>query len=416
MSARRSMIVLTAVVLVAALIVGVSGLQPVNASQPNLPSANKLELENVRDYAAAPAAAPEAANWAVDGGELYSGYPRDWQRVAVPQGVIVGAVALDADSPQTVYIGAANEMAIYRSTNAGQTWQRVPLTDEYIGGVTDLAVDGHHNLIYVGTDTAGIFRLRDVGSSVISGGHTMIYEQVVEVATDSTGSALAFARTPNNLYRAENGGLDWSRVTSLSSTPTALAVSDGLPPTVYVGTVDRGLLKSSDGIAWMNANDGLGLVPGSRLMVDALTVDPQQPGVMYVATSYLYGSTSLHQSPAGVAMSVDGGRLWNKLSDAGESPVAELLPLAGTTGAVYALTVQSRTPLALGSAPAAPALATAQDAGSAGLGSQAGSFVAWIVAMAAAIWLTILVAADLRRVRTAQPQPAVQTVRAEGGD
>lgn len=412
MSARTVMIIVTALILVAAVIVGISGITPVNASQSNMPSANKLALENVRDYAPALTAAPEGAHWAVDGGELYSGYPRDWQRMPVPAGVIVGAVALDADSPQTVYIGAANDLALYRSTDASLNWERIGLTDEHIGGVTDLAVDGHHNLIYVATDTAGIFRLRDVGSGVIAGGHTMIHEPVIEVATDSTGASLAFARTANNLYRAENGGLSWSRVASLTSAPTALAVTGSLPPAVYVGTVDRGLLKSADGIAWMSANDGLGLVPGSRLMVDALTVDPQQPEVMYVATSYLYGSTSLHQSPAGVAMSMDGGRLWNKLADAGEAPVAELLPLSGSTGAVYALTTQSRAPLALGSAPAAPALAAAQG-DSQGAGSQAGSFLAWIVAMVAAIWLTILVATDMRRLRPAQP--AVQTVRVEGG-
>jgi hypothetical protein len=323
--------------------------------------------------------------------------------------VIVNAVAVDSRNPDAIYIGAANELALYRSLDRGENWLRVPLSDDYIGAVTDLVVDGETRLIYVGTDTAGLFRLRDVGSSVTSGGHYTVSEPIIEVAADSTGAGLAFFRTAGALYRSENGGLAWSPVKTLSSAPTAIEVSNSRPPVVYAGTMDRGVLKSADGVAWMSANDGLNVVPGTRVSVDALAADPQHPDVLYVATSYLYGSTTLHQSPAGIAMSRGGGE-WSPVVRSSETPVADLLPVAGKPGAVYALFSNSRTPLAVGMAPVAPRSANVETA-PAGLLGNAGVVVAWMVAALASLWLAALAAFEFRRATPRPSHAARQVVR-----
>ena len=95
-----------------------------------------------------------------------------------------------------------------------------------------------------------------------------------------------------------------------------------------------GLGTASDGQTWSMANDGLGLMPGSRLHVDALTIDPAQLDVVYAATSYLYGSTTVRQSPVGVTMSTNGGASWRALDANTTAAIAELIPVAGQTGAV----------------------------------------------------------------------------------
>ena len=149
---------------------------------------------------------------------------------------------------------------------------------------------------------------------------TELAEPVVEIAADSTGAGMVFARTPSTLYRADTQGMSWSAVENLGSTPTALTVVNGIPATVYVGTADRGLLTSQDGLTWSMANDGLNFVPGSRLMVDAIAADPAQSDVLYVATSYLYGTTTVHQSPVGVSMTTNGGATWSTLAGITRGP------------------------------------------------------------------------------------------------
>ncbi|MFN8487204.1 MAG: hypothetical protein U0350_06390 [Caldilineaceae bacterium] len=391
-----SIILLTAV-LISAVFTGV-----VNALNSNTTHTLKANLSNVRAYA--PAVSPSHISYAVDGGVLFAGGPQGWGEVKTPDNIIVGAVAVNNSNEQTLYVGAANEMTLYRSTDAGQHWLRIPLNKNIVGGVTDIAVDNSQRLVYVGTDNAGIFRLRDVGSSMILSGQTPLDQPVLDVAADSTGHGLAFVRTANKLYRAENGGLTWVTVDNLNSLPTALAISNGQPATVYVGTTDRGLLKSNDGQNWTTANAGLGLVPGSRLHVDALAADPVQSNVLYVATSYLYGSTEVHQSPVGVALSTDNAQKWTALYNNDKTAIAALLPVTGETGAVYALTNQSRTPLALGKATEFVAKAAPQSVNATSSVFDSG-ILAWIVAGLAALALLFAIGNDLRSRRTPTSKP-----------
>ena len=215
---RRIMMALTAVALVVALILGISSLGSITAATANLPQSNKVALDNVRAYAAAPDSAT-GVNYAIDGGLLYAGKPLDWMRVALPDGVIANAVIADTNNSNNVYVGAANELAVYRSTDGGMTWLKATLPGEYIGAVTSLAYDAHNKILFAGTDTAGIFRLMDVGSSLIDGGHTEVSEPVLQVATDSTGAAFAFFRTPSSIYALKMAAWAGRRSTRSSVRP-----------------------------------------------------------------------------------------------------------------------------------------------------------------------------------------------------
>jgi len=393
------------IILLTAILIGAVFTGVVNALNANVTVAVKTHLSNVRAYT--PASTAQSVSYAVDGGVLFAGGPQGWTEIKTPVDVIVGAVAVDRNQPQMLYVGAANEMTIYRSTDAGSHWLRVPLTQDSVGGVTDIAVDSNQRLVYVGTDNAGLFRLRDVGSSMIVSGHLLLDEPVLEVATDNTGAGLAFVRTAAKLYRAENDGLSWTNVDNLGSLPTALAITDGQPATIYVGTADRGLVKSTDGRTWTVANAGLGFVPGSRLHVDALAADPTQSNVLYVATSYLYGSTEVHQSPVGVSLSTTGAQNWVTLQSNDKTVVTELLPVSGETGAVYALTNQSRTPLALGRATLLATANTVRNAPAAAgsIGAFNTGILAWIVAALAALALLFAIGNDLRSRRTPTGKP-----------
>jgi photosystem II stability/assembly factor-like uncharacterized protein len=384
------MIIVT-ILLTSAVFVGV-----VSALEPEQ-SPRVANLENIRDYV--PAAGADGINYAVDGGKLFAGTPGSWQSIQTPDAVIVNAVALSDQNPELLYIGAANELAIYRSDDAGASWLKIALDTNAVGSVTDIAVDAANHLVYVGTDTDGLHRLRDVGSSMIDGGHLLLDEPVVEIVAESNGQGLAFARTPWNLYKAEEGGLRWIAVENLPSPATAIAIAKTTPPTIFVGTASSGVRMSQDGVNWQPVNNGLNFTPGSQLYVNDIAVDATQPEVLYVSTSLSFGSAVLHTTPMGVAMSTDGAQIWEELATVDNVAVTDLMPVTGRTGAVYVLTEASRTPLALGDVPAIE-VTLAETAVPSEAGVDVMAILAWVLAGLAAIGLAVIVWLDMARSRT----------------
>ncbi len=418
--ARKSIITVVVMVLIGSLLAGtVSAFETVENQTESV--TDVAALQNIRDYAAA--STLSGNSYVVDAGQLYTANANgNWSEVQLPTDVVASVVALDSNR-ETVYVGAVNEMVLYRSQNAGRTWQRFALGSDGIGGITAVAVDSNQKIVYVGTDTDGLYRLRDVGSSMTVNGHLSVDEPIVEIATDTAGAGLAFVRTGTNLYRAENMGLSWVKVDNLGSYATAVAVTnigtEFVPATVYVGTVDRGLLQSVDGgYTWQLANSGLNFTPGSRLSIDALVVDPMQPTVLYVSTSYLFGSTTVNQTPALVAVSSDNAATWVSLGSdvASGAIVDDLMPVAGETGALYALSTQSRSPLALGSAAEFASVAVDTTANPlAALIAAAQQNLAWLLATISALALTAIAAVDYRNNRRDRKGGSTQEPTAGSG-
>ena len=374
-------------------------------------SVSITDLENVRAYAAA--AQVDGRSYAVDDGRLYAGVNGAWARLPTPRGVIVNAVVVDKLDPDTVFIGAANGPSVYVSRDGGEGWKGYALNGESIGGVTAVAFDSFNRLLYAGTVSDGVYRLRDIGAGpgqgLAASGHLLLAEPVLEIAADSTGAGLAFVRTSERLYRAEAYGLRWVVVDGLPGSPTAVAVSDTSPPRVYAGTAGGGVLVSRDGAAWRPVNEGLGGMDGGKIVISDVVVDPAQPEVLYAAT----GASEMDelQGLSGmVAVSTDGGSHWERLAELENAQVAELLPVTGRRGQVYVLTTASRTPLAVGEA---PQLAMQEGGNLPDRGLRSPGVLAWILAGHASAALVILGVSEFRasgrrRVGTAYGMRAVQ--------
>ena len=351
-------------------------------------------LENVRAYAAAAQAG--GRSYAVDGGRLYGGLNGVWEPLPAPHGVIVNAVAVDRMEQDTVFIGAANGLSVYVSRNGGEGWKEFALDAGAIGGVTAVAFDASNRLLYVGTASNGVYRLRDIGAGpgqgLIASGHLLLEEPVLEIAVDSTGAGLAFVRTTEKLYRGEAYGLRWLAVDDLPGPPTAVAVSDVSPPRVYVGTAGGGVLVSRDGAAWRAVNQGLDDAGAGMLVISDLAVDPAQPEVLYAATGH--PDQEGFQGLSGrVAMSTDGGSQWESLAGLEDAQVAELLPVTGRSRLVYALTTASRTPVAVGEE---PPLVMQETGGLPKRGLRSPGLLAWILAGHASAALIILSVSEFR--------------------
>ena len=357
-------------------------------------SVSITDLENVRAYAAAPQ--EDGRSYAVDGGRLYAGVDGAWKPLPAPRGVIVNAIAVDRMESDNVFIGAANRPSVYVSREGGKRWIEFTLDSNSIGGVTAVAFDAFNRLLYVGTVSDGVYRLRDIGTrsghGLVASGHLLLEEPVLEIAADSTGAGLAFVRTLEKLYRSEAYGLRWVAVDSLPGPPTAVAVADTSPPRVYAGTVGGGVLVSQDGSAWRPVNQGLGSMDDGQLVISDLAVDPAQPEVLFAATG-VSEMGELQGFSGKVAVSTDGGVHWERLAELKNAQVAELLPVTGRNGLVYALTTASRTPTALG---VEPQLEMYERGGVAERGLRSPGPLAWILAGHASAALVILAVGEIR--------------------
>jgi hypothetical protein len=150
-------------------------------------------------------------------------------------------------------------------------------------------------------------------------------------------------------------------------------------------------------------------VGDGKLIVSDLAVDPARPEVLYAATG-VSDLGELQGLSGKVAVSTDGGDRWESLAELENAQVAELLPVAGRNGLVYALTTASRTPVALG---VEPPLEMHLAGGVHERGLKSPGLLAWVLAGHASAALFILVVGEIRagarrRVGTAYSMRAAQ--------
>ena len=311
-----------------------------------------------------------------NGGAWRSGdYGRTWSPVfdGQPTGSI-GAIAVAPSDPQTLYVGTGEGLqrpdlsvgdGIYKSTDGGVTWahrgledgQQIPaiLVDPRDARRVWVAVLGHP---YGPNAERGVFRTTDGGETW----QKVLYQDentgAVDLAADPGNPETVFAvlwaarqasweigsswtlSANNGLYKSSDGGTTWRQITL--GLPGAaeglgrigLAVAPSAPARMYavVGAAKGGGLYRSDdgGEHWrlVNADER---VWGRDGDFNEVKVDPQNPDAVYVANIVAWKSVdggatfaALRGAPGGD----DYHRFWIDPHD------PRIILLAGDQGAV----------------------------------------------------------------------------------
>ena len=134
-----------------------------------------------------------------------------WAQTAFDGANIVPALAIDAQNPNTVYIGisaGSAKMGFFRTKDAGKNWTKLAgtLPDRYAGLI---AIHPQSGTLLANPGVEGIWRSTDGG------------ENWAQVATDPGGyNGLLFHPTGNMVwtvtsqqgcFRSGDGGLNWAR-------------------------------------------------------------------------------------------------------------------------------------------------------------------------------------------------------------
>ena len=264
----------------------------------------------------------------------------EYRMIGPSRGGRVTAVAGHRDQPSTFYMGATGG-GVWKTTDYGQRWHNI--SDGYFatGSVGAISVaESDPNIIYVATGSDGLRSNVIIGKGVyksIDAGTT--WQHVGLTATGNSGAVLIHPRNPDlvyvaaignpfianpdrGVYRTRDGGQSWEQVLFISEQTGAVDLefvpdnpdeiyatmwlAERKPWTIISGGYEGGVYKSSDGgDNWLPLTNGLptGLRGKADLAVSA--ADPDRVYVLIEAPS----------SEGGVYRSDDRGASWEQVTD-----------------------------------------------------------------------------------------------------
>ncbi len=216
-----------------------------------------------------------------DGGEI-------WDQIDT---VFTGRIAVS--TPGTLL--SSRTCGLSRSTDDGRTWKRViscdlPGNDDVGVGTAELWIDPRNprNLYALMQASNGgnsfdrfLVKSTDGGATwkTLKGNPLL-----VAVAPSDFRTLYAVDYRTDQILRSRDGGESWQVVHQRSPYPDfyeALAVDATHPDTIYVGTFQKGVLRSRDGGATLKPLGGP--FEASKRAVRLLVTDRNQPGIVYAA-------------------------------------------------------------------------------------------------------------------------------------
>jgi photosystem II stability/assembly factor-like uncharacterized protein len=260
-----------------------------------------------------------------------------WQ-VLGPDGGDARSLAYDAHNPDHILLGTSTGQ-MFASNDAGRTWSRLARLggDDYV--LDHIAVDPQDaNRIYVSAwsvssqQTGEIFRTRDGGRNwdTLPAMHG---KSIRAMAMYKGDSKVLVAGALDGVYRSNNGGDTWERLSSANSSEIknveSIAVDPKDPDTVYAGTWHLAWKTSDGGANWQHINKGM--IDDSDVF--SVIVDHDNPSVVFAsACSGIYKSETagnLFAKIQGIPFSARRTRVLK------QDPTNENIVYAGTTEGLW---------------------------------------------------------------------------------
>jgi photosystem II stability/assembly factor-like uncharacterized protein len=217
---------------------------------------------------------------------------KTWEIVADLHGKSIRALSIAAANPKILVAGALD--GIYRSSNAGQAWERIsPENHAEIKNVESIAIDpANADVIYAGTWHLP-WKTEDGGKTWHNIKKGVIDDSdVFSIVIDSSQPSNLFISACSGIYRSESAGELFRKLQGIpySARRTRMLQMDPSDHNiVYAGTTE-GLWKTTDaGATWKH-------MTGSNIIINDVLIDPRRSSHVLLATDR-----------GGVLASDDGG-------------------------------------------------------------------------------------------------------------
>jgi len=262
-----------------------------------------------------------------------------WRLIGPFRGGRVDAVAGDPTKPLVFYMGAVNG-GVWKTVNAGMTWDNITDGKSDISSVGAITVaPSDPNVIYVGTGESqlredltygtGVYRSTDAGQNWQHIGLTET-QQITTIRVHPNNpdiayvSAIGHAFGPNpdrGVFRTMDGGKSWKKILFINDSTGAndISIDPSNPRIIYAsmwkfqrspwgmdaGGGRSGLWKSTDaGDTWteLTANPGMPKAPIGKIGVAVSPANPRR----------LFASIEAKDTLGGIFRSDDGGDTWTR--------------------------------------------------------------------------------------------------------
>ncbi len=264
-----------------------------------------------------------------------------WRNVGPMRGGRANAVVGDPAKPFTFLVGAVNG-GIWRTANAGQTWSNITDGKTDISSVGALAIaPSDANVIYVGTGESqmredltfgtGMYRSTDAGATwqrIGLGDSHQIADIIVDPRDPDhvTVAAMGHAFGPNaerGVFRTRDGGKTWKKILFINDSTGAndLTIDPSNPRIMYAsmykfqrtpwsmvsGGGRSGIWKTVDGgDTWteLTFRPGIPSTPLGKIGIDVSPANPRR----------IYASIEAPDSAGGIFRSDDAGDTWERMN------------------------------------------------------------------------------------------------------
>ncbi len=210
---------------------------------------------------------------------------KSWANMGLKDSGHIGDIVIDPEDPQVVYVAAygssrspGGERGIYKSTNGGQSWDRVLYISENTG-FYELHMDPRNsNILYAVAHQ----RMRNLYTSISGGPESAIYR--------SLDHGLSWQKLTHGLPEAQLGRI-------------GMAISPVNPDILYAiieAEKEAGIYRSIDrGASWSKQSDYISSYP---FYFQKLFCDPEDENRIYSGDVFMQVST-------------DGGKTWSNLGE-----------------------------------------------------------------------------------------------------
>ena len=263
----------------------------------------------------------------------------EYRLVGPPQGGRVNTVMGVPSQPRTFYLGVASG-GVFKTTDGGESW--FPVSDGQIpvGSIGSIAVaDSDPNVVWVGTGSdgmrsnvstgRGVYRSTDAGKTWQYAG---LYEvgQIGAVRIHPTNPAIAWVAAGGDafkpsaergIYKTIDGGRTWKKTLFVSDSTGAMDVElnaanpdivyawmnriERKPWTIISGSREGGFYVSTDGGETFRRQMSDNGLPNELIGKGNIAVTAADPNRLYALVEALPGG--------GAYRSDDGGRTWRAL-------------------------------------------------------------------------------------------------------